>query len=63
MKGTGKVYALKVLNKVEMLKRHQVGQNNTPTYVQFLLEHKVVCHVAVIHTFDQVKRLLLLYSY
>ena len=24
MKGTGKVYALKILNKVEMLKRHQV---------------------------------------
>ena len=24
MKGTGKVFALKILNKVEMLKRHQV---------------------------------------
>ena len=31
MKGTEKVYALKILNKWEMLKRHQVSTSPIPT--------------------------------
>ena len=33
MKGTGKVFALKILNKVEMLKRHQVCTCTCTSYM------------------------------